>query len=142
MRSILAFFVLVSAAGLAAAQPGPTGLWLNEPGTAHIEISPCGSALCGAIVWLKDPLDEAGAPKRDGKNAEEAHRTRPLLGLPMLNGFVPASDGGWENGTIYNPEDGKTYKCVMSLEDANKLRVRGYVGVPLFGKTQTWSRVR
>jgi len=143
MRVLLAALaVLVAVVGARADTASPVGVWLTEAQTAHVEIAPCGSTLCGAIIWLKEPLDTAGAPKRDANNLDEAKRSRPILGLAMLEGFVPAAGGGWEGGTIYNPEDGKIYKCVMTLEEGGKLKVRVYVGVPLFGKTQTWTRVR
>ena len=48
----------------------------------------------------------------------------------------------WSGGRIYNPEDGKTYKCKLTLKDDNTLTVRGYVGLTIFGKTQYWTRVR
>lgn len=142
MRFAVALLLGLITAGAARADVGPIGVWLTESGSGHVEIAPCGPALCGKIVWLKEPLTEKGEPKTDRHNPDEALRPRPILGLPMLDGFVAASGGGWEGGTIYNPEEGKTYKCVMSLDDPNKLRVRGYVGIPLLGKTQIWTRVR
>ena len=127
----------------AALAAEPVGLWLTEGGKSRVEIAPCGDKLCGTIVWLKEPLDDAGKEKVDANNPDEALRSRKLLGLPLLNGFVRASeDGVWENGTIYNPEDGKTYRSKMTLKDADTLKVRGYVGIPLFGKTQIWTRVK
>jgi uncharacterized protein (DUF2147 family) len=144
-RNFLAAFAALALAlvgGVRADTSSPVGVWLTEAQTAHVEIAPCGQALCGSIVWLKEPLDAAGTPKRDVNNPDETRRARALLGMNLLEGFVPASGGGWDSGTIYNPEDGKTYKCVMAFEDDGRLKVRGYVGVPLLGKTQLWTRVR
>ncbi|MBM3554032.1 MAG: DUF2147 domain-containing protein [Alphaproteobacteria bacterium] len=121
---------------------GANGTWLTESGGGQVEIGPCGEALCGRIVWLKEPLDTAGQPKRDKENPDPARRERPILGLAMLEGFRPAGENKWADGTIYNPEDGKTYSCTMTLEGNGTLKVRGYVGVPLFGKTQVWTRVK
>jgi len=142
MRNFLTALFALLFATATQADTSPVGIWLTESGSGHVEIAPCGARLCGKIVWLKEPLTEKGEPKTDGNNPNEAQRQRPILGLAMLEGFVPATSGGWEGGTIYNPEDGKTYKCVLALEDSNRLRVRGYVGIPLLGQTQIWTRVR
>ena len=60
--------------------------------------------------------------------------------LNLFSGFEYAGDGRWKGGTIYDPNSGKTYRCVVTLVDANTLEVRGYVGVPLLGRTETWTR--
>jgi uncharacterized protein (DUF2147 family) len=143
MRHLLVLLALVLCATASVAEaPGPVGTWSTEGGKSHVEIVPCGSQLCGRVVWLKEPLDEAGSPKTDRSNPEAGLRTRPILGLPLLSGFVPAGDGRWADGSIYNPEDGGTYNCTLTVLDADTLRVRGYVGLPLFGKTQVWNRVK
>jgi uncharacterized protein (DUF2147 family) len=59
----------------------------------------------------------------------------------MLKDFT-YDDGEWTDGHIYNPSDGKEYKAYMKLKDHKTLTVRGYVGISLFGKTDTWTRVR
>jgi uncharacterized protein (DUF2147 family) len=121
---------------------GPVGLWLTEGGKSRVEITQCGEMLCGTIVWLKEPLDENSKEKVDKNNPDDALKSRRLVGLKLLNGFVPGNeDGVWVKGTIYNPEDGDTYKCTMRLNEEGNLKVRGYVGIPLFGKTQIWTRV-
>ncbi len=62
----------------------------------------------------------------------------------MLWDFKPAEGerGAWDGGRIYNPEDGETYRSTMTLDGNGTLRVRGYVGAPIFGRSQTWTRVR
>jgi len=142
MRKFLMVLVALILGTAARADTSPIGIWLTESGSGQVEIAPCGTTLCGKIVWLKEPLTDKGEPKTDGNNPNEAQRQRPILGLAMLEGFAPATSGGWDGGTIYNPEDGKTYKCVLALDDPDRLRVRGYVGIPLLGKTQIWTRVR
>ena len=115
------------------------GLW--DAGESHVEIYACGDLLCGRIAALDEPLGEDGKEKLDENNPEPALRSRPLLGMDLIAGFVKAGKKKWEDGTIYDPRDGKTYKCVMKLQRDGSLKVRGYVGVPLLGKTVVWTRI-
>lgn len=141
-RALAVAAIAAGVAGPALADEGVVGTWATEGGKSHVEISRCGSHLCGEIVWLQEPNDAAGKPKVDRNNPDQALRDRPIIGLPLLNGFVAGSEPGtWEDGTIYNPEDGETYSCTMTLLDDGRLRVRGYVGLPIFGKSQVWTRV-
>ena len=82
-----------------------------------------------------------GRPKVDRKNPNPSLRTKPIMGLVMLKDFK-YDDNEWTGGHIYNPSDGKEYKAYMKLRDKNTLNVRGYVGISLLGKTDTWSRVK
>jgi uncharacterized protein (DUF2147 family) len=97
--------------------------------------------LCGTLVWLQKPSDTQGAPLVDSKNNSPALRTRPLLGLSVLSGLRRTGDNSWEDGRIYNPEDGNDYDAQMSLQDDSTLLVRASVLHSLFGKTLIWSRV-
>ncbi|GAB3274281.1 DUF2147 domain-containing protein [Larkinella harenae] len=118
------------------------GTWLNGTKRGHIQIYKKGDKYYGKIVWLKEPNDPAtGKPRTDAKNSQAPLRTRPLIGMDVMQSFT--YDGGkvWEDGTIYNPEDGKEYSCKLTLKDPNTLDVRGYVGISLLGKTQTWTRI-
>ena len=121
---------------------GALGTWATEGGKSHVEIAPCGEKLCGRIIWLKEPMDDDGMPKHDANNPDTQLQTRPIIGLPLLANFIAGTEANvWDDGTIYNPEDGETYSCTMTLLDNATLKVRGYVGLPLFGKTQVWTRV-
>ena len=135
--------ILVAAALLSAATSALAeeilGLW--DAGDSHVEIYACGDLLCGRIAELDEPLDEDGKEKLDKNNSEPALQSRPLLGMDLIAGFVRAGKKKWEDGTIYDPRDGKTYKCVMKLQRDGTLKVRGYVGIPLLGKTVVWTRV-
>jgi uncharacterized protein (DUF2147 family) len=121
----------------------PVGLWYAEGGAAQVEIRACGDALCGRIVWLRSPLDETGCDLRDRSNGDASLRDRPLLGLEILQGLKPADAEGkvWTDGTIYDPTSGKTYRCSLGVEGDDRLHLRGYVGIPLLGRTATWIRV-
>jgi len=121
----------------------PVGLWYAEGGAAQVEIRACGDALCGRIVWLRSPLDETGCELRDRRNGTASLRDRPLLGLEVLQGLKPSDTQGqvWTDGTIYDPTGGKTYTCSLTLDGDDRLQLRGYVGIPLLGRTTTWIRV-
>ena len=117
------------------------GKWLNKDGDAHIQIYKSGSSYDGKLIWLKNPKDEAGKAKVDVKNPSANLKTRPILGLQLLNNFT-YDDGTWEDGTIYDPKSGKTYSCKMTMNGNDKLNVRGYMGISLIGRTDVWSRVK
>jgi uncharacterized protein (DUF2147 family) len=138
-------FALVAGLSLAApaargADAGPTGVWLDQSGRGGIDIEPCGTKLCGKLVWLKVPLNEQGKPKTDIHNPDTALQQRPLCGVPVLDGFVADGPNAWTGGTIYDAASGKTYTSNIALNPDGTLHVRGYVGLPIFGKSQTWTR--
>ncbi len=67
-------------------------------------------------------------------------KDKPIVGLELLRGLEKDGDT-YEDGKIIDPENGKDYKCYIELEDKNKLKVRGYIGFSLLGRTQYWHRV-
>lgn len=144
MRFLLLIFVAGFAAlsnGIAVgalAQPASPimGRWLSASGNGVIEIYACGDRLCGKLVWLSPKAPSTS----DGHNSDPALRNRPLCGLVMLGDFHQTDPGEWGDGWVYSPENGKTYSATLRLERANVLKLRGYVGIPLFGETQTWTR--
>ena len=103
-------------------------------------VEDCGSKVCGSLYWLKKPVSANGLPKRDKHNPNEALRDRPLCGLQILTGFQSANDALWQDGEIYNPDDGLTFSSTMKLSPEGTLKIRGYVGISLFGKTLEWVR--
>ncbi len=123
------------------------GLWNLMNREAQFEIYKCGAEYCGKISYLREPdcpCEEkdglAGHPKMDLHNPDPALRGRTLLGLPLLEGFRYTGDHTWDGGRIYNPEDGRKYRCKLWLDGENQLKVRGYIGFSLLGKTETWIR--
>ena len=125
------------------------GIWWNQEKEAQIEIYPCDGKYCGRIIWLKepnylanDPKGMAGKPKVDRENPDPSKRERPILGMNLVWGFSFSGRNLWENGFIYDPREGKTYKCKMTLETPDHLKVRGFIGISLIGKTNDWSRVK
>lgn len=117
------------------------GVWLNGSGKGHIQIYKQGKEFFGKIVWLKEPNDENGKPKLDSKNPDKAKQQLPILGALILRNFK-YEDGEWSGGKIYDPENGKEYKCYMKLKDKNTLHVRGYIGISLIGRTDVWKRIK
>lgn len=124
----------------AAADDGDAmlGTWLTEDGKAKVKVYKCKDKYCGQIIWLKEPKNEDGTDKTDVENPDEKLRSRKLVGLPILWNFSYSGDNTWEDGRIYAADDGKTYKCKITLE-GNKLNVRGYVGISAFGRTTVWT---
>jgi uncharacterized protein (DUF2147 family) len=130
---------LLSVASVRAQSPTPTGVWQDSSGRVQVEIAPCGEQLCGKIVWFKWPDNDQGLPLLDVKNKDPALRTRPLLGLTILDGLRRTGENTWEEGKIYNPEDGVIYQADMSMADDGSLRVRAHQGP--FGKTLIWTHM-
>jgi uncharacterized protein (DUF2147 family) len=137
--AVVAVILLAASEAPAAA---PFGLWYAEGGAAQVEIIRCGDQLCGRVAWLRSPFDEDGCELRDERNPDPGLRDRPIIGIEVLAGMAAEGDDRtWSGGTIYDPVSGRTYRCTLQLDGENRLRLRGYVGVPLLGRTTTWIRV-
>ena len=115
------------------------GNWLTEGGKAVVEIYLCDGRYCGKIVGLKEPKNPDGTDKLDTNNPDPSKRNRKIIGLNIVWGFTYDGETRWVNGSIYDPDNGKTYSCKMNLEN-DKLKVRGYIGISLFGRTTVWTR--
>jgi uncharacterized protein (DUF2147 family) len=116
------------------------GTWLTEGGKAKVQIYKAGDTYNGKIVWLKNPTYEDGSPKVDKNNPKKERQKDPIIGLNLVKGFVFDNDE-WINGSIYDPENGKTYNCKIEFNKGGWLQVRGYIGISLIGRTQTWYKV-
>lgn len=117
------------------------GLWLTEDARAIIEIAPCSEKACGRIVWMDEPFHDDGSPKTDANNPDEALQTRTICGIPLVGDFVREEPGSWSGGFVYNPKDGKKYEARITTLSKDQLEMRGFVLVPAFGQSQTWTRV-
>lgn len=137
---LLVLCVLCLAGAVAAEAPAESaataveGVWVTADGDGWIEIQRDGDRFHGVIVG---PTDDG---RLDEENPDPALRSRPLFGMRILDGFT--ADGGdkWSGGTIYDPNNGKTYSCTLELEQGTTLKVRGFIGVSLFGRTERWTR--
>lgn len=131
-----AALLVTSSASLAAT---PHGVWLSADGRVKVKLSDCQDALCGKVVWLKQPLDpQTRLPRTDNKNPDESKRARKVLGLTVAPGLRPAGENKW-SGPIYNADDGKSYDVSVKLVSARKLALQG-CAFGIFCKTQTWTR--
>lgn len=142
---------VVAALGLSAltamAQMTPVGLWKSiddKDGSAksEIRIVDNGGVISGKIEKVLDPKS-----KPDDKCVEckDDRKDAPIAGLELMRGLKKSEtrDNLWDGGTIVEPSTGKVYKVQLTpVEGGKKLDVRGYVGAPLFGRTQTWVRVQ
>jgi hypothetical protein len=95
------------------------------------------------VVWLRSPFGFDGCPLRDGENPDPALRERRVLGLELLRGLRPDTrrPGRWRGGEVYDPGSGNTYRASITQTRADRLSVRGYIGLELLGRTATWIRV-
>lgn len=135
---IAGLFGMLSVA-LADGVPPIDGTWLSGDGDGWIKISLAGDGISGVIKGSPNTDDER--PDKDEKNPDPALRDRPLTGLELFRNFSYDGDGRWTGGTIYDPNSGKTYRCIITWVDHATLKVRGYIGVPMLGRTETWTRV-
>lgn len=104
------------------------GAWATEDGRGVISIEQCGDALCGRIV---------GIGRLPGRPMPTDVHGVSQCGLAIITNEKPAGNGAWF-GEITNPRTGTVYRAKLWLDDMGNLRVRGFLGLPLFGQTLTW----
>ncbi|MGE0114319.1 MAG: DUF2147 domain-containing protein [Steroidobacteraceae bacterium] len=130
--------ILMNSPGVHAADDAQTrvlGNWLTEPRDGIIQITQSADgALQGRIVGGNEP------GKLDSNNPDPAKRNQVLRGQVIMSGLKYDGDGKWSGGSIYDPKGGSTYKCKIELRADGSLKVRGFIGFALLGKTQMWTR--
>jgi len=143
-RQLVAALGLGLFAVLAQAQATPVGLWKTiddetKQEKSFVRIVDGGGVLAGKVEKVLDPT------KQDEKcdKCTDARKDQPKLGMTIIEGVKKHADEPyWDGGTILDPNNGKVYKVRMKLDDGGRrLEVRGYIGMPLLGRTQTWVRV-
>ena len=139
MKKITFLLALLAISTASIAQKITDGTWYNDEKTARVKFYESGGKLYGKIVWLKEPY-ENGKPRTDVNNPKADLKSKPLLGLVFLKGFERDGDDEWEDGTIYDPKNGKTYSCTITEVSSSKLNVRGYIGISLIGRTSYFTR--
>jgi uncharacterized protein (DUF2147 family) len=149
-RATAAFWLAAMAAALIFGGPGlvapafaasPVGTWYTADKDSQVRIAACGAAICGTLVWLKEPNDPAtGRPKLDKHNADAAKQNRPLLGVPIVLSMTPSGANVW-SGNVYNASDGKTYTGSFTMTGDNTAELKGCV-MAVLCKSQTWTRAK
>ena len=144
-RNLCVLALLAAAAGTAFAQASPVGVWKSiddhtKAERSQVRISESGGVLSGRIEKLlaPDAKQDATCDK-----CEDDRKDKPVIGMEILRGVKKAdAENTWDGGTILDPTEGKVYKVrLQTAEGGKKLEVRGYVGMPMIGRTQTWVRV-
>ncbi len=145
MRSKLVFlvlpfvFLMLGSKAVMAQTDRIEGLWYNAEKTAKIQVYKAkDDKFYGKIVWLQEP-NRDGKPKLDMYNSDESKRNQPEMGLLVLKGFKKDGDILYDDGTVYDPKNGKTYSCKVTYK-TDHLDIRGYVGISLLGRTTTWTK--
>ncbi len=125
-------------AGSASADSRVIGTWLTEPGDGLVRIEATDTSIRGIIAGAP-PGTRSDPDAKDVNNPDPALRDQPLIGLTILGDYT-AQKKRWVDGWIYDPDNGKRYKSRLRLKDANTLEVRGYIGTPMLGRSQIWTR--
>ncbi|AWH86183.1 DUF2147 domain-containing protein [Flavobacterium album] len=142
MKKALLTLLFVAVAGIFSVQAQVTGRWKtvdDETGEAKsiVEIYEKDGKVYGKVVEILNPAKKnATCTKCKG-----ADKDKPILGLVIIKGLTKDGDE-WTDGDILDPSKGKLYSCTIELDGKDKLNVRGYMGISLLGRTQTWSRVK
>jgi len=129
---LLASSLLLLPLSLSAAAPQLFGDWTTSDGSV-VRTYPCSNALCIKLV----AITPTAPGSVDHNNPDAALRTRSLCNLEIGSGFALTGDSEANGGRLYDPESGKTYKGNLALK-GDTLKLRGYIGVALFGRTETW----
>ena len=110
----------------------PLGVWLGISDSGekgHVKIYECGDKLCGTLVWSSKP--------------DESRRDKILIGQDILKDLQPDGENFWDYGRLYDATTGKTWNCNIEVLPGNdKLKIRGYWGISLFGQSRVWERVK
>lgn len=139
MKNILILLLFLSCYKFNAFGQGKSDLvlgeWITEKKDSRVLIFKQNDRFFGKITW------GSGKQTKDEKNPDASLRNRDLLGLVILNNFKYDDKGVFIDGTIYDPREGKTYSCKMTLRSDKQLSVRGYIGLSLFGKSEVWTKI-
>jgi uncharacterized protein (DUF2147 family) len=115
-----------------AQRASPLGTWVSQTGDTRIRLSPCGTQLCGSIVWVR-------SPGKDTQNSDRAQRDRDLVGIRIIT-MDPVAQNKWR-GPLYNHIDGRSYNGNLTLTGQNTMELSGCVLGGFICRSQTWSRV-
>ena len=117
------------------------GIWETEKKDAKIEVFKSGNEYKAKLLWGVQIVNKDGSSKKDVNNKDEKLRSRDLVNSIMIKGLNFDGDDEWKNGKVYNNANGKWYNCYVWLKKG-KLHLRGYLGIPAFGQTSKWNRLK
>jgi uncharacterized protein (DUF2147 family) len=141
LKPVILLLSALLVSGAAAPASSPEGHWLTADKSGIIEIFRCGGEmLCGRLAWFRIKPDDPNPQALDLKNPDPAKRSQSLCGLVFLHGFKVAEPNSWEDGMVYDPESGNIYHATMKLQEDGSLRLRGYIGISLLGRSEVWTR--
>ena len=136
-----ALAMLMSIGTVSAQDQAILGLWITDKGKGRVDIVKCAppkQGLCGTIVWISEPNDKQGKPQTDRGNKNASLRSRPIIGLPIFEGWREAGPNKWK-GPVYDPEDGTDYDVDITLA-GDKLTLKGCIA--FLCDSDTWNRYR
>ncbi len=137
-KRFAALLLLFMCQAASADKENINGTWLTGDGDGWVDIVITDNGLSGVIAGT--PNDRPDRSRFDDNNPDAEFRSRELLGLELFSGFQFDGDDRWVDGTIYDANSGKTYRCIITVINEDKIKVRGYIGVPLLGRTEIWTR--
>jgi uncharacterized protein (DUF2147 family) len=115
------------------------GVWWTEEKDGKVEIYKMNGKYYGKLIWMDEPKIN-GKPVLDDQNPDPDLRDRPIEGIVLLKKLTFDGDQ-WDDGEVYDPESGDTYSCYIELESKNRLKLRGYLGFSVVGRSTFWTRV-
>ncbi len=140
---IISLLLVFVAKGFAQNAQSIVGVWWNDKKTSKIEIKEENGKFIGTVVYINPEKYVNGEPEKDSNNPDPNLRSRSRLGLQILSGLkYNSKEKQWQDGRIYDPDNGKTYDCYAWLDkDPHILYLKGYVvGIKWLGRSTTWTR--
>lgn len=116
------------------------GTWISENKDGRITVYKEKGKYFGKVSWIKKRNADNSAVL-DFKNPDPVLKKQEVLGLVILKGFNYAGDDLWNGGTIYDPLSGNTYSSRIVKASSTVIKIRGFIGMPMFGRTTVWTRV-
>ena len=139
MKKTAVLLIFIFVARIGAAQDLTKGLWFNAEKSSKLQFFKQGDKIFAKIVWMKEPVRD-GKNRVDDKNPDAKLKNRALMGMNIITNLVKEEGSVWNDGQIYDPNNGKTYSCKVTWLNDKELDLRGYIGFSLLGRTTKFSR--
>lgn len=147
LLAVASAVTLVAADGIQSEAQALDGHWLTQNQKAIVAFSACKAnasdapKVCGDMVWLAEPNNPDGTPKLDKNNDKADLRSRKLCGLRLIRDLTVSGENRWDDGSIYNPRTGERFSVEIEKLSAAEIKMRGFLGISLLGKSEVWTRV-